>query len=216
MTHVSLALEATDLTAQARIREAALRLYAEHGQKATTVRMVAEEAGMSPGAVMHHFKSKDELSEAVQRAVIAKIRQVVSGVGLADAPEVAARARRRAFDQLLTENPSIAGYMRRTTLEGGPAGVALFAEGYELVRTEMQAMVNAKIARPIPDPEVGLVLYRAINLAHIIFGPLIEQMLGLPLTDPAVVERFAEAAVDLLTRPVFNEVRTLDATPGRP
>jgi AcrR family transcriptional regulator len=205
MTDANLALGPADLAPYARIREAALRLYAEHGQQATTIRMVAEEAGMSPGAVMHHFKSKDDLSEAVQRAVIAKIRQVVSGVGLTDTPEVAARARRRAFDQLITENPSIAGYMRRAALEGGPAGVALFAEGFELVRTEMQTMVQAKIARPLPDPEVGLVLYRAIHLAHIVFGPLIEQMLGLSLTDPAVLERFADAAVDLLTHPVFIE-----------
>ena len=69
----------------------------------------------------------------------------------------------------------------------------------------MQALVEAKIARPLPDPEVGLVLYRAINLAHIVFGPLIEQMLGLSLSDPVVLERFRDAAVDLLTHPVFNE-----------
>lgn len=204
MTDLNLALGPADLAPAARIREAALRLYAEHGQQATSIRMVAEEAGMSPGAVMHHFKSKDELAEAVQRAVVAKIRQVVSGVGLSEPPEVAARARRHAFDQLITENPSIAGYMRHAALEGGPAGVALFAEGFELVRTEMQALVAARIARPLPDPDVGLVLYRAVHLAHIVFGPLIEQVLGLSLSDPAVLVRFANAAVDLLTHPVFN------------
>ena len=64
----------------------------------------------------------------------------------------------------------------------------------------MQALVEAKIARPLPDPEVGLVLYRAINLAHIVFGPLIEQMLNLSLSDPVVLARFRDAAVDLLTR----------------
>ena len=74
----------------------------------------------------------------------------------------------------------------------------------------MQGLVEAKIARPLPDPEVGLVLYRAINLAHIVFGPLIEQMLSLSMSDPVVLERFREAAVDLLTHPVFNEA------PGRP
>lgn len=204
MTDLNLALGPADLAPAARIREAALRLYAEHGQQATSIRMVAEKAGMSPGAVMHHFKSKDELAEAVQRAVVAKIRQVVSGIGLSEPPEVAARARRHAFDQLITENPSIAGYMRHAALEGGPAGVALFAEGFELVRTEMQALVAARIARPLPDPDVGLVLYRAVHLAHIVFGPLIEQVLGLSLTDPAVLGRFADAAVDLLTHPVFN------------
>jgi AcrR family transcriptional regulator len=205
MTDTSLTLGPADLAPRARIREAALRLYAEHGLQATSIRMVAEEAGMSPGAVMHHFKSKDELAEAVQHAVIAKIRQVVADVGHGAPPPIATRARRQAFDQLVTENPAVAGYLRRVILDGGPAGVALFNEGFELVRSEMQALVEAQTARPLPDPDVGLVLYRAVHLAHIIFGPLIEQTLGLSLSDPAVVERFRDAAVDLLTRPVFGE-----------
>jgi AcrR family transcriptional regulator len=206
MTNPSLALGPADLTPRARIREAALRLYAAHGTQATSIRMVAEEAGLSAGAVMHHFKSKDELAEAVQHAVVAKIRDVVSGVPLDQPPPLVARARRQAFDQLITDNPDIAGYIRRVTVEGGAAGVALFSEAFDLVRSEMQALVEAKIARPLPDPEVGLVLYRAINLAHIVFGPLIEQSLGLSLADPAVLERFRDAAIDLLTHPVFTEV----------
>jgi AcrR family transcriptional regulator len=205
MTNPSLTFGPADLAPRARIREAALRLYAEHGTQGTSIRMVAEEANMSAGAVMHHFKTKDELAEAVQHAVVAKIREVVNGVGLDQPPPDAARARRQAFDQLIADNPFIAGYIRRATLEGGPAGLALFTEAFDLVRSEMQALVEAKIARPLPDPDVGLVLYRAINLAHIVFGPLIEQMLNLSLSDPVVLERFRDAAVDLLTHPVYNE-----------
>ena len=205
MTNPSLASGPADLAPRARIREAALRLYAEHGTHATSIRMVADEAGLSAGAVMHHFKSKDDLAEAVRHAVVAKIREVVSGVGLDQPPAVAARARRLAFDQLIADNPLIAGYIRRATLEGGAAGLALFTEAFDLVRNEMAALVEANIARPLPDPEVGLVLYRALNLAHIIFGPLIEQMLNVSLSDPAVLERFRDAAIDLLTHPVFTE-----------
>jgi AcrR family transcriptional regulator len=205
MTNPSLTFGPDDLAPRARIREAALRLYAEHGQQATSIRMVAEEANMSPGAVMHHFKTKDELAEAVQHAVVAKIREVVNGVGLDQPPAAATRARRQAFDQLIADNPVIAGYIRRVTLEGGPAGLAFFTEAFDLVRSEMQALVEANIARPLPDPEIGLVLYRAVNLAHIVFGPLIEQMLNLSLSDPVVLERFRDAAVDLLTRPLFTE-----------
>jgi AcrR family transcriptional regulator len=215
MTNPSLTTGLADLAPRARIREAALRLYAEHGTQATSIRMVAEEAGMSAGAVMHHFKSKDELAEAVQHAVVAKIREVVSGVGLDQPPPVAARARRQAFDQLIADNPFIAGYIRRVTLEGGEAGAALFTEAFELVRTEMQALVEANIARPLPDPEIGLVLYRAVNLAHIVFGPLVEQMLGLSLSDPVVLERFRDAAVDLLTRPLFNEAPAAPLLPAK-
>ena len=64
MTDPSLTLGLADLAPRARIREAALRLYAEHGEQATSIRRVADEANMSPGAVMHHFKSKEELTSS--------------------------------------------------------------------------------------------------------------------------------------------------------
>jgi AcrR family transcriptional regulator len=215
MTETSLTLGPADLAPRARIREAALRLYAEHGLRATSIRMVADEAGLSAGAVMHHFKSKDDLAEAVQHAVIATIRQAVSEVGLGEPPHVAARARRQAFDQLVSDSPAIAGYLRRVILDGGPAGLALFAEGFDLVRSEMRAQVDAGVARPLPDPDVGLVLYRALHLTHILFGPLIEQLLDLSLSDPAVLERFRDATVDLLTRPVFGETGADDGPARR-
>ena len=41
MTNPSLTFGPADLTPRARIREAALRLYAEHGFQATSIRMVA-------------------------------------------------------------------------------------------------------------------------------------------------------------------------------
>jgi hypothetical protein len=47
------------------------------------------------------------------------------------------------------------------------------------------------------------------------FGPLIEDMLGLSLSDPAVLERFRDAAVDLLTHPVFNAA-AVDGVPAAP
>ena len=44
-----------DLTARARIRDAALRLFAERGVEGVTIREIAEAAGVSGGLVRHHF-----------------------------------------------------------------------------------------------------------------------------------------------------------------
>ena len=53
-----------DLTARARIREAAIRLFAEHGVEETAILDIAREAGVSGGLIRHHFGSKDGLRVA--------------------------------------------------------------------------------------------------------------------------------------------------------
>lgn len=204
MAQLALAADQSDLTLRARIREAALRLLARHGTANTSIRMVAEEAGVSPGAVTHHFRSKEKLVTAVQEAVFERLGEAIAGVGLASPPDVAARQRRVAFDEFLAANPHVEGYMRTMYLEGGPAGRALFAESFELVSTEMEQLVSAGVARRLPEPEIGLVLYRALTIAPIILRPLIEDALGLDLSDPAIRARFREATVDILTRPIFE------------
>jgi len=52
-----------------RIVEAALELFREHGYEATTMRMVAEAAGVSLGNAYYYFKSKDLLLQAFYREV---------------------------------------------------------------------------------------------------------------------------------------------------
>ena len=59
-----------DLTARARIREAAFRLFAAHGVEGTSLRAIAEEAGTSAALVMHHFGSKVGLVRAVDDAAV--------------------------------------------------------------------------------------------------------------------------------------------------
>lgn len=56
--------ERSSATRDALIR-AAIDLIAERGYAATTTNLVADRAGLSRGALQHHFKSRDELIAAV-------------------------------------------------------------------------------------------------------------------------------------------------------
>jgi len=49
------------MTSRARLRDAAIELFAERGFDKTSVKAIAEAAGVSPGLVIHHYGSKDEL-----------------------------------------------------------------------------------------------------------------------------------------------------------
>jgi AcrR family transcriptional regulator len=59
----------SDLTARARIRDAAIRRFGSDGFGAS-VRAIAADAAVSPGLVMHHFGSKEGLVEAVYKEAV--------------------------------------------------------------------------------------------------------------------------------------------------
>src|SRR5277367_4652746 len=59
-----------DLTAKARIRNAAMELFATKGAANTSIREVAAAAGITHGLVVHHFANKDGLRQAVRQHAI--------------------------------------------------------------------------------------------------------------------------------------------------
>lgn len=75
MRSAALDQELSDLTTKARIRDAALDRFPRDGFAATTIRAIANDAGVSPGLVVHHFGSKDGLREACDSYVVGKFRE---------------------------------------------------------------------------------------------------------------------------------------------
>ena len=63
-----------DLTARARIRDAAIECFGQQGF-GVSVRAIAEHAKVSAGLVIHHFGSKEKLREACDDHVIQLIRE---------------------------------------------------------------------------------------------------------------------------------------------
>ena len=76
-----------------RVLDAAARLFRERGYTGTTLRAIAAEVHLEAGSIYYHFKSKDDLIEAVlYRAMDEVIRNVREAV---DAVPAAAPARAR-------------------------------------------------------------------------------------------------------------------------
>ena len=69
-------VEFEDLTARARIREAALEHFAHEGYERATIRAIALTAGVSPGLLRHHYGSKDALRVACDDYVFEKLHRV--------------------------------------------------------------------------------------------------------------------------------------------
>ena len=69
---------ANDLTARARIRDAAISHFADEGYERTTIRGIAATAGVSPGLLRHHFGSKEELRRACDEHIAETLRRIES------------------------------------------------------------------------------------------------------------------------------------------
>src|SRR6202167_5153514 len=68
-----LTMRSADLTAAARIRDAAIQQFGQHGF-GVGLRAIAEAAGVSAALVIHHFGSKEGLRKACDDFVAEEIR----------------------------------------------------------------------------------------------------------------------------------------------
>ena len=92
-----------DRTARARIRDHALRLFAERGPDAVTVRDIAGAAAVSPALVMRHYRSKDGLREVVDEYVASVFGSLLEQVTRADEAGVFDAGRSRSLAELVVE-----------------------------------------------------------------------------------------------------------------
>ncbi|NKQ56564.1 TetR family transcriptional regulator [Amycolatopsis sp. K13G38] len=63
---------------RARLLATALRLFSEHGVEGTSLQMIADALGVTKAAVYYHFKTKDEITEAVAEPGLRELDQIVT------------------------------------------------------------------------------------------------------------------------------------------
>jgi AcrR family transcriptional regulator len=181
-----------------RIRTAALRSFATYGASATSLRTVAEAAGVSVGLVQHHFANKAGLVKAVDDyvlgVVIAIIAQPMSGPPADSLNEMGNRV-----TQLVAEHPGVVDYFGRALIDGSPLGAMIF----DTLVGNGTARWHQRSERGETLPDVDLT-WAAINSLVLALGTLIlrthvERHLPEPLVTPAQLERW-EASVNTLLR----------------
>lgn len=206
-----------DFTPQARIRLAAVELFAERGYDRTTVRAVADRAGASASLVMHHFGSKDGLREACDEWVMGFIENektdfVVGG----SLPQMQA---------YLTDHPELTAlmnYVVASLRHGGPLAQNIFDRMCEATEAMYREGVPAGTFNEPTDREASIATLVAFSAGASLLGPFIARRLGGDsLLDPDVYRRYALAAVELLTHGMFStdqflEAATVSADPSQP
>jgi len=157
--------EFDDLTARARIRDAAVRRFGADGFGAS-VRAVAADAGVSPGLVIHHFRSKDGLRAACDEHVLRVIREAKSHALVKAGPG-------NLVAQLasLDEYAPLVAYLVQAMLAGGDLAATLLDQAVADAEQYLQEGVDAGRLRPSRDPAA-----RARYLAYVGVGVLLVYM----------------------------------------
>jgi len=95
-----------------------LRLCAKHGVVASSIDQIAQDAGITKGAVYWHFDSKDALFDAILDRIRVRWQETVHAP-LAQKLTAAARleALFTGYSALFTETPEICLFMQRVLLE---------------------------------------------------------------------------------------------------
>ncbi len=196
---------ASDLTAAALIRDTAMRLFAERGAAAVTIRDIAAAAGVSPALVIHHYKSKDGLGAAVRARALQTITELAEKFAQpATSPDLSSVASR--FAERLEADPALLGYLRRLLVDGGEPAAELFRRLYELTSSSMASYeASGIVRRAAGDASVRNAFLLVNDLGVIVLRDQIAAVLGFdPLGRQGII-RWTEALTDLYQRGISTE-----------
>lgn len=169
-----------DLTAKARIRNAALDLYAEYGASRISLRAVAAEAGVTLGLVQHHFKTKAGLLEAVDQVVVdyfeGALREVdgaeISGQHRTPADHMAARD--EAVCRMLEQNPPVVNFVRRALLEPSDDRMHLLDVLVDLTKREVDTLRESGMSSQNKRQSTQIVAVLVRQMGELLLRPMVD------------------------------------------
>ncbi|MEV1171531.1 TetR family transcriptional regulator [Nonomuraea sp. NPDC049784] len=193
----------SDLTAQAKIRDAAIAHFARDGFQKTNLRAIAATAGVSAGLVIHHFGSKDKLRSVCDDHVL--------GVLVRRAHEAGTPDLLREFMSNPEEYHLQVRYMVRAIEEDTPAA----GRFVDTMVAESEAILRAGMAegsmRPSSDVRALAVLTVLSSLAMLTMPPPMARALGYDRFGPEVLLRMALPTLELYTHGLYADDAPLKA-----
>jgi TetR/AcrR family transcriptional regulator, regulator of cefoperazone and chloramphenicol sensitivity len=188
-----------DLTARARIRNAALVYFTEYGFDRATIRDIAHAAGVSPGLVRHHFGSKDELRKACDAYALetlhAYVERAMTDEGLND-PKIVAEAR----DPLHPYQR----YLARALIDESEAAAQIFDEMVAMTEQVLQRIDQQRSDPPVADLRTRSAITVAMALGVPAFQAHISRSIGTDILSPEGDRRIIMAVLDIQSHPTLS------------
>ena len=185
------------------IEDAARKLFLEQGYSATSMRQIAECAGVALGGIYNHFKGKDEIFEAI---IIEKhpYKKLLPGI-LAAEGETAEEFLQNAMKYVLEELGDDPYYLNLMLIEivefNGKHGAALLKEIVPKTLPVVERIIKSRKEFRVVNP--GL-LMRSF-MGFIVSYYLTEMIIADSVVSKLMPENSAEAYVDIFLHGILVE-----------
>ncbi|SDM22510.1 TetR/AcrR family transcriptional regulator [Allokutzneria albata] len=189
-----------DLTARARIRDAALRHFGEHGFDRATIRGIAATAEVSSGLVRHHFGSKEALRDACD-AHLARVVSEINDRVRTDLDPAPGEGVNYVAVSMAALGP-YRDYIRRALVEG--RAEQLFDKIAELSADWLAESDRKRPDRPVVSRQARATVTTAMALAVTVLHEHVSRGLGVDVFSPDGEDLLARVLLDLYSHPMIS------------
>lgn len=172
--------------------------FPREGFEATTVRSIAEDAGVSPGLVIHHFGSKEGLRRACDRYVVDQIR---------NAKQDAIESGRLNDPEMMSAGFAMAGplmgYLAWALSTGSDDAAALFDDLVTQSTHLLQLAADHGAIDPGPDPAARAAVQLAMQMGSLLLVDHLGRQLGVDPLSTEGVMRISRATLELFSGAMF-------------
>ncbi|WP_370324073.1 TetR/AcrR family transcriptional regulator [Euzebya sp.] len=179
-----------DLTTRARIRDAAMEAFAEHGYQGATMRGIAAAAGVSLGLVQHHFGTKDGLRSACDERVLELIRFKTTAIdaGRLSDPQV--------LSILISMAPVVQRYVGRAMVDGSTAIDDLVDQVMSASEAYLSSTWPDRFEPGSPRTRDAAAVLTALNTSTMVLQAHIARRMGIEPFTESTVRRIGQATFD--------------------
>jgi len=170
-----------------------MRCFAEQGAKATTIRTVAEQAGVTPGLVSHHFGTKQGLRDACDAYGLEYLRD-----GITTAIDERGLADPNFLSSVYQSAPVVLRYLGRALVDGSTAAASLFDNIVTLTEDYLAGHPPQPDASR-SDPRAQAAVLIAMRLGMWVLHDHLVRALDADALTPEVLSRASAALVDIMS-----------------
>ena len=169
-----------------RILDTAEALFAENGYAATSIRRIADHAGVNPALVHYYFGNKKALLQAVMERSLEPLGRAIAA--MKDSAEASPEKIARLLLSMVVEHPNIPHLLTREVLLPGGEMQQYFVENMApRLGGALPALLNREKSagrlRQDSDPAISAVLIMAMCVFPFIARALAEPVLGIDFNE---------------------------------